>query len=140
MRKENRIDFPIPGSTLVKNGFRDPFFGFTASPGDMIVENINNAPSARFLGMEHIPDLPQFHPFRGLMAKWYRTKGAQTDREYLVTVTDEGIMTETGGDIIGGASIGYMMTGENVQRTVVYYRDFHVRQGNISEFLRRFLV
>ena len=140
MRKENRIDFPIPDSTLVEKGFSEPFFGFTASPGDMIVENINNAPSAYFLGMEHIPDLPQFHPFRGLTAKWYRTKGAQTDRVYLVTVTDEGIMTETGGDIIGGASIGYIMTGENVQRTVVYYHDFHVRQGNISEFLRRFLV
>lgn len=140
MRKENRIDFPIPSSTLVENGFRDPFFGFTASPGDMIVENINNAPSARFLGMEHIPDLPQFHPFRGLAAKWYRTNGAQTDRVYLVTVTDEGIMTETGGDIIGGASIGYMMTGKNVQRTVAYYRDFHVRHGELSEFLSRFLV
>lgn len=140
MRKENRIDFPIPGSTLVEKGFSEPFFGFTASPGDMIVENINNAPSAHFLGMEHIPDLPQFHPFKGLTAKWYRTKGAQTDRIYLVTVTDEGIMTETGGDIIGGASIGYMMTGNNVQRTVAYYHDLHVRQGNISEFLRRFLV
>ena len=139
MRKENRIDFPIPDSTLVEKGFSEPFFGFTASPGDMIVENINNAPSAYFLGMEHIPDLLQFHPFRGLTAKWYRTKGAQTGRVYLVTVTDEGIMTETGGDIIGGAS-RYMMTGNNVQRTVAYYHDFHVRQGNISEFLRRFLV
>ena len=139
MRDENRIDFPIPDDTLVKSGFHAPLFGFKASPGDMIVENINNAPSARFLGMEYIPDLPKYHPFKGFKAKYYRTKGANTDREYLVTITDEGIITETGGYIIGGKGVGYRMTGENVQRVVVYYRDFNIRHRDISDFLRRFL-
>ena len=139
MRKENRIDFPIPEETLVETGFKFPLFGFEASPGDMIVENINNAPGSMFLGMQRIADIPGYVPFKGLMAKWYRTLGAKTQKEYLVTITDEGILVEVNGQI-KDFGIGFQMIGEQVQRTVVCYHDFKVRQGNISEFLRRFLV
>ena len=139
MHKENRINFPIPGNTLVEKGFNAPIFGFDASPGDMIVENINNAPGSTFLRMHRIEDLPGSMPFKGLMAKWYKALGAKTDKEYLVTITDEGILVETNGRITD-LGFSFKMIGEQVQRTVVYYHDFKVRQDNISEFLSRFLV
>ena len=43
MRKENRIMVAIPDNTMVAMGFHLPFFGERYSPGDLIVENINNA-------------------------------------------------------------------------------------------------
>lgn len=136
MNIENRINFQIPENTLVETGFKFTLFGFEASPGDMIVENINNAPSARYLGMERLSNIPNDPmPFKGLLAKRFRCEGARTDTEYLVTVTDEGILVETGGQIIGN-----QMWGENVQRTIIYYRDFRVRQGNINDFLKQFLI
>lgn len=139
MQKDNRIIFPIPEDTLVEKGFRHRLIPFEASPGDMIVENINNAPGSRFICMCRIPDLPGPYPFKGLTAKYFRTLGARTEREYLVCVTDEGILTETGGEIMGDDTVGYRMTGDNVERTVICYRDFHVRQCEISDFLRRFI-
>ena len=138
MHKENRIDFMIPGDTLVEKGFKFPLFGFEASPGDMIVENINNALGSTFLGMHRIEHLPGYIPFKGLMAKWYKVLGVKTNKEYLVTITDEGILVETGGEI-EDFGISFKMIGEQVQRTVIHYRDFSVRQNTISEFLRRFL-
>ena len=139
MQKDNRIIFPIPGDTLVEKGFRHRLIPFVASPGDMIVENINNAPGSQFICMCLIPEFPGSYPFKGLTAKYFRTLGARTEREYLVCVTDEGILTETGGEITGDDTIGYRMSGDNVERTVVCYRDFHVRQCEISDFLRRFI-
>lgn len=128
MRKENRIDFPIPDDILVERGFRVPMFGIEFSPGDMIVENINNAPGARYMGSGYRDNIPGL-PFAGLQFKRYKVLGVETKKEYIITITDEGIMTETGDPIIG-----------NVERKLIYYRDFHVRQKNISEFLRRFIV
>lgn len=128
MRQENRIDFPIPDDILVERGFYVPMFGIECSPGDMIVENINNAPGARYMDMGCMNNIPGL-PFAGLPFKRYKALGVETKKEYIITITDEGIMTETGDPIKG-----------DVKRTVIYYRDFHVRQGNISEFLRRFIV
>lgn len=128
MKKENRIDFPIPGDTLVEKGFVFPLFGIRYSPGDMIVENINNAPGAHYMEQGHLHNIPGF-PFAGLQYKKYKALGVETKKEYIITITDEGLITETGDQIIG-----------NVERKLIYYRDFHVRQRNISEFLRRFIV
>ena len=128
MRKENRIDFPIPDDILVERGFKVPMLGIVCSPGDMIVENINNAPGARYMDTGYMHNIPGL-PLAGLQFKRYKVLGVETKKEYIITITDEGIMTETGDPIIG-----------NVERKLIYYRDFHVRQGNISEFLRRFIV
>lgn len=49
MRKENRIMVAIPDNTMVAMGFHLPFFGERYSPGDLIVENINNAFGVRFV-------------------------------------------------------------------------------------------
>ena len=138
MNTENRINFPIPNSTLIVKGFKDPFFGFRASPGDMIVENINNAPRSRFLNFERIDNIPGNMPFKGLEAKRFIAYGVKTENEYLITVTDEGILFETGGEIVAK---NRTMMGENVQRIVVYYHDFcKLTHGEISEFLRRFII
>lgn len=40
---------------------------------------------------------------------------------------------------MGDDTIGYKMTGDNVERTVVCYHNIHVRQCEISDFLRRFI-
>lgn len=128
MRKENRIDFPIPDDILVEKGFVIPVFGIRYSPGDMIVENINNAPGAHYMEQGYVHNIPGL-PFAGLPYKKYKALGVETKKEYIITITDEGLMTETGDPIIG-----------NVERQLIYYRDFHVRHGNISEFLRRFIV
>ena len=128
MRQQNRIDFPIPDDILVERGFNFPMPGIEFSPGDMIVENITNAPGARYMGSGYRDNIPGL-PLAGLQFKRYKALGVETKKEYIITITDEGIMTETGDPIIG-----------NVERKLIYYRDFHVRQKNISEFLRRFIV
>ncbi len=129
MRVENRIDFTIPGETEVAKGFRFIPLLFEASPGDMIVENINNAPSSRFLKMERRADYPVCKVFPGLMEKVFSVKGWKTDKEYIIHVTEEGILTETGDFLTG-----------NVERTVAMYHDFKLKHKDISDFLRRFLV
>ncbi len=129
MRVENRIEFPIPSNTEVAKGFCFIPILMEASPGDMIVENINNAPSSRFLKMECRADYPVCKVFPGLMEKVFSVKGWKTGKEYIIHITDEGIMTETGDFIMG-----------NGERVVVMYSDFKLKQKDISDFLRMFIV
>lgn len=86
MRKENRLDFPIPSETKVWKGFYGGIFGYTASPGDMVAEKLQNQ---EYLGLTNRVHYFPYEPTPHFQAKVFKVRGFKSDKLYTVEVSDE---------------------------------------------------
>jgi len=119
MRKENRLDFPIPSDTKVWKGFDSGFFGFKASPGDMVVERLQNQ---EYLGLTNKVHYFPYEPTPYFQAKVFKVKGYRSDNTYTVEVSDECI---------------YVVETKMVYK---YCDNRHLTFGGIVKELQRLLV
>lgn len=94
MRKDNRLNVFVPGNVWVSDGFDDILSGYI-SPGDLIVENINNAPNTHYEGTG-LPSFSGWLKFGIIEVKQFiylRTDGEET----YIEVCDRGIFVKKPG-------------------------------------------
>lgn len=90
MRTENRLDFPVPSDTRVCDGFSAAKIGlltFKASPGDLVVEVINNSPHSEYLGITKTPHYMPYEFSPNYLVKAFKVRG-RSGCEYMVEVSD----------------------------------------------------
>lgn len=85
MRIENRLDFPIPSDTKVWMGFNSGIFGFIATPGDMVVERLQEQ---EYLGMTRIVHYNPYGFSPHFQAKVFKVRGYKSNKTYTVEVSD----------------------------------------------------
>lgn len=96
MRKENRLNVSVPGNVRVSDGYNDILSG-SISPGDLIVENINNAPNTHYKGTG-LPSFSGWLKFGIIEVKrfiYLRPDGEET----YIEVCDKGIFVKKPGII-----------------------------------------
>lgn len=91
MRKENRLNCYVPGNIRVSDGYRDILTGLV-SPGDLIVENINNAPNAHYEGIG-LPSYSEWLKSGIIEIKKFSYLKPDGEKIY-IEVCDEGIFVE----------------------------------------------